>query len=252
MRSLLFLFTAAVCAAQSVSNGHLHLLVTNMDTSRKFFVDTLGGKPVMLGNMEIVKFPGVYIALRAGTSTSGSEPTVIGHVGLKVPNMPQAVAKWRAAGVKFFAPPAEGAKQVFILSPDNVKIEMSEEAAMAEPIANHHIHFYTASVDETKAWYVKMFGAAPGKRGRFEAADLPGVNLTFSAAEKPTTPTKGTALDHIGFEVKGLQAFCKKLEGQGISFEVPYRDMPALGIHLAFLVDPWGTRIELTEGLAGK
>jgi catechol 2,3-dioxygenase-like lactoylglutathione lyase family enzyme len=41
---------------------------------------------------------------------------------------------------------------------------MTEDTSMEVPIANHHIHFYTSSVDDTKAWYVKMFGAKPGKR----------------------------------------------------------------------------------------
>jgi catechol 2,3-dioxygenase-like lactoylglutathione lyase family enzyme len=59
-------------------------------------------------------------------------------------------------------------------------------------------------------------------------------------------------MDHIGFEVKNLEAFCKKLEAQGVKFEIPYRDVPQLGLKIAFLVDPEGTRIELTEGLAGK
>jgi hypothetical protein len=30
---------------------------------------------------------------------------------------------------------------------------------------------------------------------------------------------------------------------------VPYRTVPALGIAIAFFTDPWGTYIELTEGL---
>jgi hypothetical protein len=29
----------------------------------------------------------------------------------------------------------------------------------------------------------------------------------------------------------------------------PYRQVPALGISIAFINDPWGTYIELTEGL---
>ena len=61
--------------------------------------------------------------------------------------------------------------------------------------------------------------------------------------------TQGRALDHIGFEVKGLEAFIKKLEAQGIKLASPYRQVPALGIAIAFITDPWGTYIELTEGL---
>ena len=31
---------------------------------------------------------------------------------------------------------------------------------------------------------------------------------------------------------------------------VTYRTVPALGLAIAFIKDPWGTNIELTEGLA--
>jgi catechol 2,3-dioxygenase-like lactoylglutathione lyase family enzyme len=62
-------------------------------------------------------------------------------------------------------------------------------------------------------------------------------------------PIKGRAMDHIGFEVKNLEAFCKKLEAQGIKFDSPYRKIPERGIAVAFLTDPDGAYIELTEGL---
>jgi hypothetical protein len=61
--------------------------------------------------------------------------------------------------------------------------------------------------------------------------------------------TQGRALDHIGFEVKNLEAFTKKLESEGIKLAVAYRQVPALNISIAFITDPWGTYIELTEGL---
>ena len=79
---------------------------------------------------------------------------------------------------------------------------------------------------------------------------MPGINLNFSAAPKPTVPTKGRMLDHIGFEVRGLAAFCKRLEAMGVNLDVPYTKGPA-GIATALLTDPWGTSIELTEGLGG-
>jgi hypothetical protein len=61
--------------------------------------------------------------------------------------------------------------------------------------------------------------------------------------------TRGRALDHIGFEVKGLEAFCKQLEAQGIKFDRPYGFIPQIGFAIAFLTDPFGTYIELTEGM---
>ena len=62
-------------------------------------------------------------------------------------------------------------------------------------------------------------------------------------------PTTGRVLDHIGFEVRNLAEFLKKLEAQGIKPSVTFRRVDALAINIAFIVDPWGTNIELTEGL---
>jgi hypothetical protein len=48
--------------------------------------------------------------------------------------------------------------------------------------------------------------------------------------------------------VRNLEAFCRKLEAEGIKFDRPYSKLPS-GFGLAFITDPWGTYIELTEGL---
>jgi predicted enzyme related to lactoylglutathione lyase len=56
-------------------------------------------------------------------------------------------------------------------------------------------------------------------------------------------------IDHIGFEVKNLEEFTKKLTAQGIKLDRPYTKVDALNISIAFITDPWGTYIELTEGL---
>ena len=61
--------------------------------------------------------------------------------------------------------------------------------------------------------------------------------------------TSGRSLDHLGFEIKDLEAFCKKLEAMGIKLNVTYRRAEALGLGVAFVTDPWGTSIELNEGL---
>jgi hypothetical protein len=62
--------------------------------------------------------------------------------------------------------------------------------------------------------------------------------------------TTGRAIDHIGFEVRGLPEFIQRLEAKGIKLREPYRRAPELGnIGVAALTDRWGTSIELTEGL---
>jgi catechol 2,3-dioxygenase-like lactoylglutathione lyase family enzyme len=253
--------TGAVCAQTAgpnetgVSMGHLHLIVSDVDAAQKFWI-AMGATPVKFGQGQAMKFPGVLILLRKGEPSAGTMGSVVNHFAFGVPSVKEALANWNAAGLKTEVGQNPG--QMFVFTPDGLtRIEILENPALTVPIAFHHIHFFVAdsggagSVTEIKSWYAKMFGAIPGKRGQFEADDLPGVNLTFAKSSTPTVGTKGRVLDHIGFEIKNLEAFCKNAEADGLKFDTPYTKRPELGISMALLTDPWGTYIELTEGLNG-
>jgi catechol 2,3-dioxygenase-like lactoylglutathione lyase family enzyme len=245
--------------------GHHHLNVTSVDEHKKFWVDTLGGTPVKAGNIEIVKFPNVLVFLRQQPPTGGTKGTTVNHVGFWVPSTRAMVDKVKAAGYPIVTraelPAAQAVKDdlayienqntfiAFAMGPDQVKVEFVEKKGQTVPITLHHLHFATDQVEAMKAWYVKTLNAKPGMRGSFHAADLPGVNLTYSPSPDPVVGTRGRTLDHIGFEVKNLEAFCKRLEASGVTFDRPYTKVPTLGIAIAFLTDPFGTYIELTEGL---
>jgi catechol 2,3-dioxygenase-like lactoylglutathione lyase family enzyme len=123
------------------------------------------------------------------------------------------------------------------------------KVALAEGLMEHLRDLTAADVDAMRAWYVDVFGAVAGRRGSFVAADLPGVNLTFSPAPAPVVGTRGRALDHIGFEIKDLENFCKQLEARGIKLDRGFTRVPTMNLAAAYLTDPWGTYIELTEGL---
>jgi catechol 2,3-dioxygenase-like lactoylglutathione lyase family enzyme len=229
-----------------VSMGHVHLNTKDPEAQKKFWVDVIGAEETKLGTMQAFKLPGALIMVRKADPSGGTEGSVVNHIAVKVQSLSQTLAKVEAAHIQVVS---KNPPQAMLLGPDDVRVELTEDAAISHPVVFHHIHFYTAKVDEMKKWYVATFGAAPGKRGRFEAADLPGVNLTFAPSETAPVGTKGRAIDHIGFEVKDLEAFTKRLEAAGIKLDVAYRKVPALGIAIAFLTDPFGTYIELTEGL---
>jgi catechol 2,3-dioxygenase-like lactoylglutathione lyase family enzyme len=74
------------------------------------------------------------------------------------------------------------------------------------------------------------------------------MNLSFGGADGERAATQGTAIDHIGFEIDGLEEFCRRLEAMGIEFQVPYREIPAIELNIAYIIDPSGVRIEFTEG----
>ena len=73
--------------------------------------------------------------------------------------------------------------------------------------------------------------------------------MTFATSKTPTVATKGRVIDHIGFEVDNLEAFTKQLQAKGIKLDVPLRELTDTGLKYAFITDPNGTYIELTEGL---
>jgi catechol 2,3-dioxygenase-like lactoylglutathione lyase family enzyme len=250
--TLLFLATSlhAQLAAPNelgVAMGHLHLNTADVTAQKKLWAGILGAKLVKLGTMEGVSMSGAVILFKAAAPTGPTVGSTVNHVGVLVPSLAPFPAKLDAAGLKYTT--NADRHQIMIDAPDGLKLELTADPSVTEPIRFHHIHFYTADPLAIQAWYAKTFGAKPGKRAQWEAGDLPGANLTFAKASGPVAPTMNRALDHIGFEVRDLEAFCKKLEASGVKFDSPYRKLPQLGLALAFLTDPWGTRIELTEGL---
>jgi hypothetical protein len=50
--------------------------------------------------------------------------------------------------------------------------------------------------------------------------------------------------------VKNLDEFEKRIAALGVKFEAPPRVVPNTSTKVAFLTDPWGTYIEVTEKLA--
>jgi catechol 2,3-dioxygenase-like lactoylglutathione lyase family enzyme len=139
----------------------------------------------------------------------------------------------------------------YVEGPDGIKVELVEMKAQAQPIVSHHIHFFGQDPAAMRAWYIEHFGAVerPGSVNGIISADLPGLGLSFSPSESAQAPTTGRVLDHIGFEIEGLEAFAAGLAAKGIELAVPFRRIDDINLSIAFVIDPWGTRIELTEGL---
>ncbi len=230
-----------------VSMGHLHILTPDPEAHRKLFIDVLGGKPVSTGPLEWAVFPGVFVGFAKGEPTGGTVGSVVDHLGFLVRDLDATKAKLTAAGVAIVREMPE-TRQFFAQFPDEVRVEFSEDKNLDAPIKHHHIHFASHQVDEMRAWYAKHFGGVPGMRARFKTADVPGVNLSWNPADAAPVPSVKRSVDHIGFEVKDIKAFCAKLEADGIKLDRAVTPVERLGLTIAFLTDPWGTRIELTEG----
>jgi catechol 2,3-dioxygenase-like lactoylglutathione lyase family enzyme len=258
MKILLAFVPALVCAAQivapnesGISMGHVHLNVADIAAQKKFWVGQFDAKPIEREGLQGVKLPGMLILFTQIAPTHQSQTTVLDHFGFKVQSRDAMVASCRAAGYEISRvfKGSEGFPNAYVIGPDGVTVEMQEEASQKVRAVAQHLHFLLPDYLALRTWYIDTFSMRPTTRGPHDSADIPGMNLTFAPGKARDMGSKGGVIDHIGFEVRNLEAFCRKLETSGIKLDVPY-SKSQVGFAHAFLTDPKGISIELTEGLS--
>jgi catechol 2,3-dioxygenase-like lactoylglutathione lyase family enzyme len=233
--------------AAGASAGHDIFSFHDIDAANKFWT-ALGGEPAQLVQLKMTKFPGVLFLMRKGDPKGGTEGSTIEYIGFKVNNLKESLAKWQEADIK----PLPGATvtQAFLMGPDDVKGRITEDRSLATPIAADQIKMVVPDVAAAQAWYEKWFGAKLVKHGAETVGEIPGANILFAKATGPVAGTKGRAFDRLGLEVKNVEQVCKDLEASGIKLDTPYRKAAAMNLAVCVLTDPWGTYIEISEGLA--
>jgi predicted enzyme related to lactoylglutathione lyase len=113
----------------------------------------------------------------------------------------------------------------------------------AETFPYDHMHFNAADPAAAVAWYATNLGA---KHGALPDRVVIGRTIFAFAKLENAPPSAGSAIDHIGFSFPDLDAKMKEWEAAGVKVSTPVRDVPGL-FKLAFLEDPWGTRIEVVQ-----
>ena len=147
--ALVFLFASPAYAQLATPNeaglryGHVHLNVSDIEVHKKLWVEHFGGVVVQKGSLTAVRLSGMLVALTERDPTGGSQGTVMDHFGFKVRSLPAFLAKWRAAGLPVTSEftGAEGFPNAFVMAPDEVRVELQEDQALAVEVAAYHIHF---------------------------------------------------------------------------------------------------------------
>jgi predicted enzyme related to lactoylglutathione lyase len=244
--------------ASGVSLGAVYYTVPDVAAHRKIWVDIFGAKPAMVGKTEMLKIPGAFIVLTKGEPEAGA--ALVNHFGLWGKDLESTRSRLNAAGIPTMP------KAQFIDLPNGVRLEFIDDPNGPDVPSAHHIHYFVANQQDglsARAWYVKTFGATENARrnGAVPSALLTApdkwISIDFTAAggrggaAAPPKPNKGTILDRYALEVKGLDAFVKKIAADGVKVTKPV-STNADGVKTAMVVDSLGNEIELTEGLAGK
>ena len=118
----------------------------------------------------------------------------------------------------------------------------------------HHLHIALSNTSEAVSWYEEHLDCE-AIAGREDAVNCGNTEIEFFLAQT-VGGSQGTGVDHIGFSVPDLDAKMAELESVGVRgsgvrlvrFEDGslVRDIPGL-FKIAFITDPWGTKIELVQ-----
>jgi hypothetical protein len=242
--------------SDGITWGHVHMFIGDPDPLKKLFVGVLGGQITNAGSLELIKFPGamVIVTKTRTAPTEGSDGSVLNHFTLKVKNLAELKPKLVDAGAKVVS--EKGKNEVLFMFPEKIQVELVEDKSNTQPVMFRNVELHSVDPEKLRAWYIKTFpGGKAGKKGDLLTLTYTAGEIDFKKVATAQAPSKGRSLDHMGLEIVNLEAFCKRLQAEhpDVTFDTTYREMAQLGgLKLAYVVDPEGTRIELTEGFGSK
>jgi len=107
----------------------------------------------------------------------------------------------------------------------------------------HHVHLMAPDAKAAAAWYVEHMGCEVYER---EGACRYGRVQVLFIEREPEGGSVGTAVDHVGFSFTDLGAKMAGWKAAGLNILEDVREIDGL-FKLAFIEDPWGTKIEVVE-----
>lgn len=231
-----------------VSVGHHILRASDVDAANQFWA-ALGGEPTALASIGLMKFPGVlfFISSPRGNTPSlgGNHATTIEFLTFRVKDLARSLARWKAAGID----PLPGYRETTLMGPDDVQIRVIEDPTLTTPIASDGLIMNVRNAAEVSAWYAKWFGAELSQTGGETVANIPGARIVFHETEDPIAPTRGHSVGLIGFEVRDLEEFVARYQASGAELDGNILTNAAANLSVVQLTDPWGTSIEVSQGL---
>ncbi len=200
--------------------------------------------------------------------TGGSIGTTVNHIGFSVPDLRPLVAKIKANGFKMITTDSVAATVkvtddiaaaspttniAFALGPDDMKVEFVEvkdaegaDSAAPHPLLRPAEHRDAGVVRED----VRREAAAAESRLRVRAGPAAGrvAQLHAVADARPSARPAARSITSAS-RSRTSRRSPRSWKRTASSWIGPTRKVPALGIAIAFIKDPWGTNIEMTEGL---
>jgi catechol 2,3-dioxygenase-like lactoylglutathione lyase family enzyme len=117
-----------------------HFIVSkDVERSRRFYVDVLGGEAVLEGELSIVALANGWITISTGGGPTDDKPTVTleapanpdrvsGFLNIRVADIRAVYELWRARGATFLTPPIDRGDEIrcYMRDPDDHLIEVGQ------------------------------------------------------------------------------------------------------------------------------
>jgi catechol 2,3-dioxygenase-like lactoylglutathione lyase family enzyme len=123
-----------------------HFIVSDdVDRSRRFYTDVLGGEPVREGEPSMVALANGWIIINAGGGPTKDKPTVTletppnpdrvsSFLNIRVADIEAVYADWSARGAEFLTPPVDHGREIrcYVRDPDGHLIEVGQATGILE------------------------------------------------------------------------------------------------------------------------
>ena len=117
-----------------------HFIVTrDVERSRRFYVEVLGGEAVLEGDPSIVALANGWVTISVGGGPTEDKPTVTleppsdlhhasGFLNIRVADIDAVYKQWSARGAKFLTPPIDRGQEIrcYMRDPDGHLIEVGQ------------------------------------------------------------------------------------------------------------------------------
>ncbi len=108
-----------------------------------------------------------------------------------------------------------------------------------------HVHMAVSDPQAAAQWYKDNIGGE-FIDGRTDRLLFGTTRIMFLNGNENTRPSEGGVVDHLGFSFPDLASVVERARAAGATVQGDIRDVPGL-FKLAFIVDPFGSRLELIE-----
>lgn len=237
--------------AAGISVGHQIIRAKDAEAANRFWA-ALGAEPTSVGTIRLLKVPGELFIIGGprgnapANAIPGNHGTTVEFLTFKVKDLKATLASLKAAGYE----PMKEYKETTISGSDGLQVRLTEDTKLNTPIAADGLVMNVANAVEVSTWYAKWFGAKISRSGNETIGEIPGARIVFHETKESIAPTKGHSLALLGFEVKDLQDFVKRYQESGAKLDGNVATNAAANLSVVQLTDPWGTSIEVSQGLA--